>query len=86
MRTRVEGHELVLSDLRMGLEPDYNFSFVVATREGQRWRSIPPRQVQAAYRAPVAPGRLKEALAALWHRIWHSPEIVPADPPPSASA
>ena len=71
MRARVVDGQLVLSDLRMGLEPDYNFSFVVATRDGRQWRSIPPRQVQAAYRAPVAQGRLKEALAALWHRIWH---------------
>jgi inner membrane protein len=86
MRARVVDGQLVLSDLRMGLEPDYNFSFVVATREGQRWRSIPPRQVQAAYRAPVAQGKLKEALAALWRRIWHSPEIAPVNPPPSASA
>ena len=86
MRSRIVDDELVLSDLRMGLEPDYNFSFVVATREGQQWRSIPPRQVQAAYRAPVAQGKLKEALVALWYRIWHSPEIVPADPHPSASA
>jgi inner membrane protein len=86
MRTRVDGQELVLSDLRMGLEPDYNFSFVVAKREGQQWRSIPPRQTEAAYRAPVAPGKLKEALAALWYRIWHSPEMVPADPRPSAPA
>lgn len=86
MRAREVEGELVLSDLRMGLEPDYNFSFVVARREGRQWRSIPPRQVQAAYRAPVALGKLKEALLALWRRIWHSPEIVPADPSPSASA
>jgi inner membrane protein len=81
MRARVDGDKLVLSDLRMGLEPDYNFSFVVAEREGPGWRSIPPRQVQAAYRAPVAQGRLKEALAALWHRIWHQPATAPADTP-----
>ena len=86
MRARVVNEELVLNDLRMGLEPDYNFSFVAARREGGQWRSIPPRQLQAAYRAPVAQGRLKEALLALWHRIWHSPGIVSADPPPSASA
>ncbi|MEO8367422.1 MAG: metal-dependent hydrolase [Pseudoxanthomonas sp.] len=79
MHARIVDDELVLSDLRMGLEPDYNFSFVVAAREGQQWRSIPPRQVQAAYRAPVTPGKLRETLAALWHRIWNSPEIVPAD-------
>jgi len=86
MRTRVDGRELVVSDLRMGLEPDYNFSFAVARREGGEWRAILPRQLQAAYRAPVARGKLKEALAALWHRIWHPPEIVPAEPPPSAPA
>lgn len=85
MRARVVGGELVLSDLRMGLEPDYNFSFAVATREGQQWRSIPPRQLQAAYRAPVAPGKLKEALAALWHRIWRSAEIVPAGTRPESA-
>ena len=77
MRVRVVHDELVLSDLRMGLEPDYNFSFVVAAREGGRWQSIKPRQVQDAYRAPVAQGKLKEALAALWQRIWHPPRIVP---------
>ena len=38
MRAQVVGDELVLSDLRMGLEPDYNFNFVVAAREGERWR------------------------------------------------
>lgn len=74
MRARVVGDELVLSDLRMGLEPDYNFNFAVAVREGGQWRAIPPRQLQAAYRAPVASGKLKDALARLWHRVWHQPE------------
>lgn len=74
MRTQVVGDELVLSDLRMGLEPDYNFNFAVAVRENGQWRAIPPRQLQAAYRAPVASGKLKDALAQLWHRIWHQPE------------
>ncbi|HET6784136.1 MAG TPA: metal-dependent hydrolase [Pseudoxanthomonas sp.] len=74
MRAQVLGGELVLSDLRMGLEPDYNFNFAVAAREGGQWRAIPPRQLQAAYRAPVASGKLKDALAQLWHRIWHQPE------------
>ncbi|MGH8025086.1 MAG: metal-dependent hydrolase [Pseudoxanthomonas sp.] len=74
MRAQVIDDELVLSDLRMGLEPDYNFNFAVAVREGDEWRAIPPRQLQAAYRAPVASGKLKDALAELWHRIWHQPE------------
>jgi inner membrane protein len=74
MRAQVVGDELVLSDLRMGLEPDYNFNFAVAVRESGKWRAIPPRQLQAAYRAPVASGKLKDALVQLWHRIWHQPQ------------
>ena len=79
MRAQVVDNELVLSDLRMGLEPDYNFRFVVARREGDGWRAVPPRQLQVAYRAPVARGKLLEALSALWHRIWHQPAPAPAE-------
>ena len=79
MRAQVIGDELILSDLRMGLEPDYNFSFVVARHEGEEWQAIPPRQLQAAYRAPVARGKLKEALSALWHRIWRQPAPAPTE-------
>ena len=54
MRTRTLDGELVLSDLRMGLEPDYNFSFVVAVREGQRM-AIDPATANAG-RLPCAGG------------------------------
>ena len=73
MRSQIVGDELVLSDLRMGMEPDYNFSFVVARQEEGEWRAIAPRQMQSAYRAPVAAGGLGQALSALWHRIWNQP-------------
>lgn len=73
MRAQVIGNELVLSDLRMGLEPDYNFRFAVAEREDDGWQAIPPRQLQAAYRAPVARGGLRKALLELWSRIWNQP-------------
>ncbi|CAD0321341.1 hypothetical protein CFBP498_16260 [Xanthomonas hortorum pv. vitians] len=73
MRARLVDDELMLSDLRMGLEPDYNFNFVVAHREDGRWQPIAPRQVQAAYRAPVARDQIGEVLAQMWHRIWHEP-------------
>src|SRR5690606_30046881 len=33
MRARVDGDELVVSDLRMGLEPTYSFNFAVARRD-----------------------------------------------------
>jgi len=80
MRARVKDDgTLVLSDLRMGLEPDYNFSFEVARREGGAWRAIPP--VQQTWRAPVSGwSGLRALLAAMWQRIWH------ADPRPLRSA
>ncbi|RZA36664.1 MAG: metal-dependent hydrolase [Lysobacteraceae bacterium] len=73
MRAQVVDGELVLSDLRMGLEPDYSFNFVVARMDGGQWRAVPPRQGRSAYRAPVAEGGLGQALAGLWTRIWHMP-------------
>lgn len=62
MRAQVVDGELVLSDLRMGSEPDYVFSFAVA-RAGRPWSAIPPRQVDA----PLAAGR---NLSLTWRRIW----------------
>lgn len=74
MRARVTDGTLVLSDLRMGLEPDYSFNFSVARRAADgEWQAIPPVQQQTAYRAPAAEGRLEEVLQALWHRIWAQP-------------
>lgn len=73
MRARLVDDDLMLSDLRMGLEPDYNFNFVVAHRDGGQWKPIVPRQVQAAYRAPVARDQIGAVLAQMWYRIWHAP-------------
>ncbi len=80
MRAQVVDGELIVSDLRMGLEPDYSFSFAVAENEAKAWRAIPPKQLQTAYRAPVAEGQLKQALSAMWRRIWREP--VAAAPSP----
>ena len=74
MRARVEAGELVVSDLRMGLEPDYAFNFAVARQGGAgHWDAIAPRQLSSAYRAPVEEGGLGEALAGMWKRIWQQP-------------
>jgi len=73
MRARLVGDDLMLSDLRMGLEPDYNFNFVVAHRHNGKWQPVAPRQVQAAYRAPVARDQIGAVLAQMWWRIWHEP-------------
>src|SRR3546814_11351823 len=45
MRAQVADGELVLSDLRMGSEPDYFFSYAVARRQGHGWQAVStPRQ------------------------------------------
>ncbi|MEO8010008.1 MAG: metal-dependent hydrolase [Dokdonella sp.] len=60
------GQQLVISDLRMGAEPDYTFSFVVAEQQGDVWRAIRP--VQIAMQADI-----DARLAAMWQRIWVEP-------------
>ncbi|KAB7769044.1 metal-dependent hydrolase [Xanthomonas maliensis] len=86
MRARMVDDELMLSDLRMGLEPDYNFNFVVARRRDGHWQPIVPRQIQAAYRAPAARDQLGKVLAQMWRRIWLQPEgtSLTGDPEPAA--
>lgn len=67
MKAQVRDGVLVLSDLRMGLEPDYTFNFAVARREGGRWQPlVPPEQRRFPWQAT-------RRLPALWERIWHPP-------------
>jgi len=66
MKAQVRDGELVLSDLRMGAEPDYSFRFAVAEREGDQWRPIPARQLEWPWEA-------SRRLGAMWTRIWHAP-------------
>ena len=44
-RTELRDGALVLSDLRMGLTPNYVFSFIVAEHAGDGFRPVPPRRV-----------------------------------------
>lgn len=85
MRAQVQDGELVLSDLRMGLEPDYNFNFAVARADGERWQAIPPRQLMPAYREAGNRGVLKQRLAQVWRRIW-TPAEQGADTPVQAAS
>ena len=64
MRAQVVEAELVLSDLRMGSEPDYIFRFAVA-RHGSGWQAIVPRQLEA-------PRGVAAAWQATWCRIWQA--------------
>ncbi|HZH42730.1 MAG TPA: metal-dependent hydrolase [Lysobacter sp.] len=67
MKAEVRDGVLVLSDLRMGAEPDYTFRFAVARRDGEReWQPIAPRQV-------AWPWQARRRLGAMWQRIWSAP-------------
>ncbi|MCL7715637.1 metal-dependent hydrolase [Stenotrophomonas mori] len=73
MRAQVVDGELVLSDLRMGLEPDYNFSFAVAREAEGGWEAIPPRQLRPVYREAGGRALLLQRLREMEWRIWNEP-------------
>jgi inner membrane protein len=73
MKAEVRDGRLVLSDLRMGAEPDYTFRFAVAERTPAGWRGIEPIQ-------PAWPWRAARRLPALWQRIWHAEAASAGDP------
>jgi inner membrane protein len=75
MRAQVQGQRLVLSDLRMGLDPDYTFNFAVAEPRGDGWQAIAPEQIQVPLPISGASG-FKRLIGAVWHRTWH-----PSDTP-----
>ncbi|KAF1013956.1 MAG: hypothetical protein GAK31_02979 [Stenotrophomonas maltophilia] len=73
MRAQVVEGRLVLSDLRMGLEPDYTFNFVVAEQADGHWRAIVPKQQRSDYGSPEARADVGRRLGAMWQRIWQQP-------------
>jgi inner membrane protein len=68
MKAEVRDDRLVVSDLRMGAEPDYSFRFAVAERASPHWRAIAP--VQLAW-----PWQARRRLPGLWRRIWVQPAV-----------
>lgn len=66
MKARVQDGRLLLSDLRMGAEPDFSFTFAVAAHDGGGWEPIAPEQLQ--WQVPRG-----DQLGDLWHRIWNEP-------------
>ncbi len=57
---------LVVTDLRMGLEPDYTFRYVVAVEDGGQWRETRPASVSW-------PRSRERVLVPMWERIWEAP-------------
>lgn len=74
MKAQRHGELLVLSDLRMGSEPDYSFRFAVARRDGAHWQEMAPEQLRWPWEA-------SRRLDAMWRRIWSPP---PASAPPGS--
>ena len=62
VKAHIDKDSLVISDLRMGQEPIYVFSHVVAARGNPHWKEVPAELL------PVSFG--DRALAQTWDRIW----------------
>jgi len=66
-KAQVRGGVLVLSDLRMGSEPDYSFRFAVARTTQSGWQALtPPQQLRWPWQA-------RRELPRMWQRIWQTP-------------
>ncbi|AMM26238.1 metal-dependent hydrolase [Variovorax sp. PAMC 28711] len=66
MKAQADGDRLVLSDLRMGAEPDYTFRYQVAVRDGAGWKAAPVTMISG-------PRNAKRQLTETWQRLWNSP-------------
>lgn len=73
MRAQVVDGTLQLSDLRMGLEPDYTFTFAVARANGGDWEAMTPEQLRPAYEGEEGRARAKRRFGTLWQRMWQTP-------------
>jgi len=62
---KVENDHLIVTDLRMGQEPDYVFSHVVAKRGNPHWHALEPIRLQVTMKL--------ERLEDIWQRIWQAP-------------
>ena len=67
MKAQNHHGRLVLSDLRMGAEPDYSFRYEVARVTPSGWQAQPVRQLRWPWEA-------RRRLPQLWRRIWTAEE------------
>ena len=49
LKTEIINHQLIISDLRMGLEPDYVFRFAIGDRKNGEWHPIVPLKAGTRY-------------------------------------
>ena len=57
--------KIILSDLRMGVEPLYFFSFIVGKRAGDRIIPSPPEKIEDTE------FDMGQSIKMLWQRIWN---------------
>ena len=62
VKARIDNDRLVISDLRMGYEPFYVFSHVVAVHENPHWIEMPAELLPISFD--------DRALPEIWNRIW----------------
>ncbi len=62
LKAEIRNDRLILSDLRMGVEPTYIFSHAVAVRGNPHWRPIVPERIGTRIG--------KDELLMVWRRIW----------------
>lgn len=67
VKGQVVDDQLVVSDLRMGFEPTYVFSHVVAARGNPHWTAVSPQLLEVSYGDR---SRVEAALRETWRRIW----------------
>ena len=67
LKAEVVGDRLILSDLRMGQEPSYVFSHVVAIRGNPHWKAVPTELLPTNFS--------DRALAATWRRLWTDQDL-----------
>ncbi len=84
MRAQVVDGRLLLSDLRMGLEPDYTFTFAVARADSGQWVEITPEQLRPAYQGTQGRAMVRRRFAVMWDRIWQQP-VAPTQAPAGAA-
>ncbi len=74
LRAQRRGDTLVLSDLRMGLEPAYVFNFAVARWQDGAWRPMPSRRAVSDTGAAVfSRDGIGVVWRDTWRRIWNQP-------------
>ncbi len=69
-RVQQDGPQVLISDLRMGQEPTYTFTFAVATRRSEVQPLAAPMQISPQF-------DFQRALPWLWRRLWGERSVPP---------